>query len=182
MVQAAVAVPLILKALGGIGQAALSGEKKAQKNLEGEIEGIQFPSILDIYAESKRRYGIAPEQSALYKRQMQNVARLQAGGLRKLQQSGNVLAGLPSILDVGAKSSLDAAVRAEEERNRRFGQYTSAAQAKTQAELQKKYQKISAAQAKAAGAAAIKRAGLSNIFGAVTDYAKAAMGKEEKTS
>jgi hypothetical protein len=114
---------------------------------------------------------------------MGDIARRQSTAIRKLQQSGNVLAGLPSILDVGARSSLDAAIAAEQERNRRFGQYTSAAQAKTQAELQKQYQKINLAQAKAAGAAAIKRAGLSNIFGAVTDFSKAAMGgKEEKTS
>lgn len=159
------------KAGGGILQAALSGEKKAQKKLESEIEGIQFPSILDYYSEAKRRYGVAPEQSALYKRQMQNIGRLQAGGLRKLQQSGNVLAGVPGILDMGARSSLDAAIAAEEERNRRFGQYGSAAQMKTQAELNKQRQKIELAAAKAQGAAAIKQAGLQNIFGGLTDIA-----------
>lgn len=168
------------KTLSGLGQTIFSGQKKAEKALGKEIEAIQFPSILDIYAESKRRYGVSPEQSALYKRQMQNVARQQAGGLRKLQQSGNVLAGIPGILDAGAKASLDAAVAAEGERNRRFGQYTSAAQAKTQAELQKQYQKISAAQAKAAGRAAVKRAGLTNIFGGLTDIGKAAMSEDDK--
>lgn len=168
------------KALGGLGQAIFSGQKKAEKALSKEIDAIQFPSLLDIYSESKRRYGVAPEQSALYKRQMQNIGRLQAGGLRKLQQSGNVLAGIPGILDAGAKASLDASIAAEGERNRRFGQYTSAAQAKTQAELQKQYQKISAAQAKAAGRAATKRAGLTNIFSGLTDIGKAAMSEGGK--
>lgn len=167
------------KLLGGIAQTAFSGQKKAEKALGKEIEAIQFPSILDIYAESKRRYGVPAEQSALYKTRMGDIARRQSTAIRKLQQSGNVLAGLPSILDVGARSSLDAAIAAEQERNRRFGQYTSAAQAKTQAELQKQYQKISAAQAKAAGRAAVKRAGLTNIFGGLTDIGKAALSESE---
>lgn len=169
------------KALGGLAQTIFSGERKAQKKLKSEIEGIQFPSILDYYSEAKRRYGVAPEQSALYKRQMQNVARLQAGGLRKLQQSGNVLAGVPGILDMGARSSLDAAIAAEQERNRRFGEYGSAAQMKTQAELNKQRQKIELAAAKAQGASAIKRAGLTNIFGGLTDIASAFANQEEGT-
>jgi len=170
-----------LKALGGLGQTIFSGERKAQKKLESEIEGIKFPSILDYYSEAQRRYGVAPEQSALYKRQMQNIGRLQAGGLRKLQQSGNVLAGVPGILDMGARSSLDAAIAAEQERNRRFGEYGSAAQMKTQAELNKQRQKIELAAAKAQGASAIKRAGLTNIFGGLTDIASAFAADEEGT-
>lgn len=168
------------KALGGVLQAAFSGQKKAEKALGKEIDAIQFPSLLNIYAETKRRYGISPEQSAFYKGQMQNIARSQATGLRTLQQSGNVLGGLPSILDVANRSSLAAKSRAEEEKNRRFGQYMSAAQMKTQAELAKQNQKISAAAAKAAGAAAIKRSGLTNIYGGLTDIGKAYMSKEDK--
>ena len=162
-----------VKALGGLGQTLFSGERKAQKKLESEIEGIKSPSILDYYSEAQRRYGVAPEQSALYKRQMQNIGRLQAGGMRRLQQSGNILAGIPGLLDAGARSSLDAAIAAEKERNRRFGEYGSAAQMKTQAELNKQRQKIELAAAKAQGASAIKRAGLTNIFGGLTDIASA---------
>jgi hypothetical protein len=169
------------KALGGLAQTIFSGERRAQKKLESDIEGIKFPSILDYYSEAQRRYGIAPEQSALYKRQMQNLGRLQAGGMRKLQQSGNILAGIPGLLDVGARSSLDAVIAAEQERNRRFSEYGSAAQMKTQAELAKQNQRISAAAAKAAGAAAIKRAGLTNIFGGLTDIASAFGEEEENT-
>jgi hypothetical protein len=161
------------KALGGLAQTIFSGERRAQKKLESEIEGIKFPSILDYYSEAQRRYGIAPEQSALYKRQMQNLGRLQAGGMRKLQQSGNILAGIPGLLDVGARSSLDAVIAAEQERNRRFSEYGSAAQMKTQAELNKQRQKIELAAAKAQGASSIKRAGLTNIFGGLTDIASA---------
>jgi hypothetical protein len=42
-----------IKALGGLGQAIFSGQKKAEKALGKEIEAIQFPSLLNIYAETK---------------------------------------------------------------------------------------------------------------------------------
>jgi hypothetical protein len=44
------------KALGGLAQTIFSGERRAQKKLESEIEGIKFPSILEYYEQAKQRY------------------------------------------------------------------------------------------------------------------------------
>lgn len=169
------------KTLGGIAQAAFSGEKKAQKQLDTEIENIQFPSLVEQYELSKQRYSADPTQTAMYKRQMQNIQRAGATGLAGLRGSRARMGAVPDVVRRLSDASLGAEVAAEQERNRRFGQLGAAAQAKTQAELQKQYQKISAAQAKAAGKAAIKRAGLTNIFGGLTDIGKAAAeGEDDK--
>ena len=53
------------KTLAGLGQAIFSGQKKAEKGLEKEIENIQFPSILDYYEQARQRYGVAPTQTAM---------------------------------------------------------------------------------------------------------------------
>lgn len=172
------------KKMAGLAQFLFSGQRKAERKLSKEIEAIpeytKSPSILAFNEEARRRYGVSPEQSAMYKRQMQNIQRSQAGGLRRLQQSGNVLAGIPSVLDASNRASLEAAERAEGQRNLRFGQLGQAAQMMRaedvmaeQRKLLKQQQRLSQAAARAAGTAAIKRAGLTNIFGAMSDMAKA---------
>ena len=167
------------KALGGVLQTAFSGQKKAERALGREIENIQFPSILDYYEQARQRFGVSPTQSALYKRQMQNIQRAGATGLAGAQGSRARMGAASSIARSLSDATLGAEVSAEQERSRRFGVLGSAAQMKTQAELAKQNQKISAAAAKAAGAAAIKRAGLTNIYGGLTDIAKA-YSQEEK--
>jgi len=167
------------KTLGGLGQTIFSGEKKAQKQLATEIENIQFPSLVEQYEIAKQRYGVSPTQTAMYKRQQQNIQRAGATGLAGLRGARARMGAVPTLVRSLTDASLGAEVAAEGEQARRFGQLGAAAQAKTQAELQKQYQKISAAQAKAVGASAIKRAGLTNIFGGLTDIGKAGMSKEE---
>ena len=169
------------KALGGIAQTAFSGEKKAQKQLDTQIENIQFPGLVEQYELSKQRYGADPTQTAMYKRMQQNIQRAGATGLAGLRGARARMGAVPDIVRRLSDASLGAEAAAEQERNRRFGQLGAAAQAKTQAELQKQYQKISAAQAKAVGASAIKRAGLTNIFGGFTDIGSSLMAGE-KTS
>lgn len=190
---AAVGIPLLasgVKTLGGIAQTAFSGQKKAERALEKSIEAIpeytMSPSILQYYEQAKQRYGVSPTQTAMYKRQMQNIQRAGATGLAGLRSSRERIGGVPSIIRGLADASLGAEVAGEQEQARRFGQFGSATQMKAgqeaaveQRKLAKQYQRISAAQAKAAGRAAVKRAGLTNIFGGLTDIAKAGMSQEE---
>jgi hypothetical protein len=179
-----------VKTLGGIAQTAFSGQKKAEKNLEKSIEAIpeytMSPSILQYYEQAKQRYGVSPTQTAMYKRQMQNIQRAGATGLAGLGGARARIGAVPSIVRTLSDASLGAEVAGEQEQARRFGQLGSATQMKAgqeaaveQRKLAKQYQRISAAQAKAAGRAAVKRAGLTNIFGGLTDVAKAGMSKEE---
>lgn len=168
-----------LKSLSGIGQAAFSGQKKAEKDLEKQIEGIQFPSILEYYEQARQRYGVSPTQTALYKRQMQNIQRAGASSLAGAGGVRGRMAATPAIARSLSDATLAAEVAAEGQQDRRFGVLGSAAQMKTQAELAKQNQRISAAAAKAAGRAAIKRAGLTNIYGGLTDIAKAYSSQED---
>lgn len=77
-------------------------------------------------------------------------------------------------------ATLGAEVAAEQEQARRFGQYGTAAQMKRaedvmadQRRLLKQEQRLRQASARAQGTAAIKRAGLTNIFGGMSDMGKA---------
>lgn len=179
------------KALGGVLQTAFSGQKKAERALDKSIEAIpdytQAPSILRIYDETRRRYGVPIEQSAFYQRAQQNLRRKQAQGIASLQDRRSGLLGIQGITRAAEDIGLGIDEAAEKERERRFGQYMQASQMKAgqeaaaeQRKLLKQQQRISAAQAKAVGRAAVKRAGLTNIFSGLTDVAKAGLEDEDK--
>lgn len=172
------------KKQAGLVQFLTSGQRKAERKLTKEIEAIpeytKSPSILAFNEEARQRYGISPTQTAAYKRQMANIQR---AGATALAGAGGLRGRMGIASDVARKISdaaLGAEVAGEQERARRFGQLGQAAQMMRgedvmaeQRRLLKQQQRLSQAAARAAGAAAIKRAGLTNIFGAMSDMAKA---------
>ena len=174
------------KALGGLGQAIFSGQKKAQKKLESDISAIPeytpSASILQYYEQAKQRYGVSPTQTAMYKRQQQNIQRAGATGLAGLRGSRARMGAVPTLVRSLTDASLGAETAAEQEQARRFGQLGSATQmmagqesAAEQRKLLKAQQRISASAARAAGTAATQRAGLTNIFGGLSDIATAGL-------
>jgi len=178
-----------VKALGGGIQALTSGEKGKQKELAASIEAIpdylKSPSILNIYQQTQQRAGISPTRLASYTRQMQNIARAGATGLFNLRDARGRLGSTSSIVRSMMDAARDAEAAAESEQNRRFGQYMQATGMQAGEErmgelrkMQKQQQRISLAEARAQGAAAMKRAGLTNIFGGLTDVGKAISGDE----
>lgn len=173
------------KLIGGAAQTAFSGQKKAEKDLTKQIEAIpeyaKSPSILDYYAKAQQRYGVSPTQTAAYKRQMLNILRAGATGLAGARGTAARMGAASSIARSLSDATLGAEVAAEAEQNRRFGQLGQASQMmraedvmKQQRDLMKQEQKIRQAAAKAEGRAAVKRTGISNIFGGLTDIGKAA--------
>lgn len=175
-----------VKTLGGAAQTAFSGQRKAEKALTKSIEAIpeyvKSPSILEYYEQARQRYGVSPTQTAAYKRQMQNIQRAGATGLAGAGGARGRMGAASSIARSLSDATLGAEVAAEQEQNRRFGQLGAAAQMRRgedvmqqQRELMKQEQRIRQAAAKAEGKAAIKRAGLTNIFGGLGDIGKAAM-------
>jgi hypothetical protein len=76
-----------VKTLGGLAQTAFSGQKRAEKDLSKQIQAIpeyvKSPSILEYYEQARQRYGVSPTQTAMYKRQMQNIQRAGATGLAR---------------------------------------------------------------------------------------------------
>jgi hypothetical protein len=176
------------KTLSGVGQTAFSGQRRAERDLTKQIEAIpeytKSPSILEYYEQARQRYGVSPTQTATYRQQMQDIERTGAGAVSQLRGSRERLGGTSTILNSLLRAKLGANVAAEQEQNRRFGQLGAAAQMmrgedvmKQQRDLMKQEQRIRQAAAKAEGRAAVKRAGITNIFGGLTDIGKAAVTK-----
>ncbi len=174
----------VQKQLVGLGQFLFSGQKKAERGLRKEIEAIpeyaKAPSIMDYYQQARQRFGVSPTESALYKQQTQEAERAVATGLAGARGSRARMGVSTSLARVLSDAKLKARVAAEQEQNRRFGQLGSAAQMEAQQglladqrRLLKQQQRLSLAEAKAQGTAAIKRAGLTNIFGGMSDIGKA---------
>jgi len=171
------------KLLGGAAQTAFSGERKRQKELASSIEAIpdylKSPSILNYFQQAQQRAAVSPTQMASYKRQMENLRRTGASTLAGLRSSRERLGAASSITRSLSDASLGAEVAAEQEQARRFGQLGQATGMQAGEErmaelrkLQKQQQRVALAEARAQGAAAIKRAGITNIFGAITDIGK----------
>lgn len=176
------------KTLSGVGQTAFSGQRRAERDLTKQIEAIpeytKSPSILEYYEQARQRYGVSPTQTAMYKQQMQDIERSGAGAVSQLRGSRERLGGTSTILNSLLRAKLGANVAAEQEQNRRFGQLGAAAQMmrgedvmKQQRDLMKQEQRIRQAAAKAKGRADVKQAGITNIFGGLTDIGKAAVTK-----
>jgi hypothetical protein len=176
------------KTLSGVGQTAFSGQRRAERDLTKQIEAIpeytKSPSILEYYEQARQRYGVSPTQTAMYKRQMQNIQRAGATGLAGARGTAARMGAASSIARSLSDATLGAEVAAEQEQNRRFGQLGAAAQMmrgedvmKQQRDLMKQEQRIRQAAAKAKGRADVKQAGITNIFGGLTDIAKAATTK-----
>lgn len=198
MIPALAGIPIGLlasgvKTLGGVLQATTSGQKKAERALGREVEAIpdytMSPSILKFYQAARQKYAVPPTQTAFYKQQMQDIERAGSTALSQLRSPRERLGGTSTIMDRLLKAKLEANVAAEQERNRRFSQFGTATQmmagqeaAAEQRKLAKQQQKINLAEAKAVGRAAVKRAGLGNIFGGLTDIAKTGMSEAERKS
>lgn len=130
----------------------------------------QNQSILDYYNQALQRYNVAPEDSAMYKRQMQGVDRNVANAL---YYGGGDSGSTSSILRAANDAKLNANAAAEQEKSQRFGQLGGATAMKA-GEDDKAFQyneylpferKFNLLSAKASGGNQVMNAGLSNIFG-----------------
>lgn len=155
-------------------QTFASGQKKAERQLMkgiSEMPGYTIsPGILDYREEARRRYGVSPTQSSMYKRQMSNIQRAGATGLAGAGSAKARLATAPSIVRQMSDASLAAEGAAEAQQTQKFGELGRAQQLlasqeamKQQRDLIKSQQMIAALSAKAAGRAAVKRAGLQGM-------------------
>ena len=135
-------MPLPLALLGagvGLAQSIIGGikAKKAQR----ELEGLQTPkynqsgSIMDYYNQALSRYGVAPTESALYKRNMNNINRGVATGISSLNDRRSGQAGVSSILRAANDATLNTEVAAENERDQRFNTLGAATGMKANEEM-----------------------------------------------
>lgn len=166
-----------LQGLVGLGQSIFSGRKKAERQLNQLIDNApkysQNKSILDYYSKALQRYNVDPAQSALYKRNMQNINQGVSSGIAALGDRRSALAGTSSLLRAANDAKLNTEVAAEGQRDRRFGELGQATNMKANDErymfennelmpfdmrAQVKAQKLQ-------GANQRSNAGMSNLFG-----------------
>ena len=121
-------IPAILgtaQALFGIGQSIFSGRKKAERNLNKQIDAAPKTtankSILDFYNNALQRYGVDPTSSSLYKTQQQNIGRNVASGVASMQDRRLGNSGISSLLRAANDASLNSVAAAEQQRDQRFG-------------------------------------------------------------
>lgn len=166
-----------VRLLAGLGQSIFSGRKKAEKGLNAQIDKSpiyrQNQSILDYYNQALARYNVSPTDSAMYKRQLNNINRGVATGITGLQDRRSAIGGLSSILRMQNDATLNAEVAAEQQKNQRFGELASATNMKVgeddkafkQNQLAPFELKTNLAAQKLQAANQRANAGMQNIFG-----------------
>lgn len=185
---------------GAIGQAAVGltqtiggwiQQRKATKQYEKALANApqyqQNQSILDYYNQALQRYGVSPTDSAMYKRNMQNINRNVATGISSLQDRRSGTAGVSSILRNANDARLDTEVAAENERNRRFGELGSATGMKAGEDrmafdinkMQPWQNRLSLYGAKATGGTNIMNAGIGSLNNAANNYMQMQMLQRE---
>lgn len=178
-----------VQGLAGLAQMIFSGRKKAER----ELNSLQMPtaegsrSISNFYNQALGRYNVSPTDSAMYRRQQQNIQRGLATGIGALRDRGSALAGAGRLMAGVSDASLNAEAMAEQERNRRFGQLGQAAGMQTEDErrlfdinkMQPFQRKDRLSQMKLAAANARFDAGMANLGSALSNTATLIGGKRK---
>jgi len=163
--------------IGGlIGQA--KGRKEVKSLLKNRPMAEEDTGIMSYYNQALQRANVSPTQSAMYKRQMQNIGRGAATGLSAAQDRRGGLAAASSIARGMSDSALAAETAAEGQQERRFGMLGSAAQMAAGErrrvfdinKMQPFQTRLGMAAQRAAGGAQTANIGMGNIFGAASSY------------
>jgi hypothetical protein len=129
------------QALAGAGQAAFSGRKKRERELDAFAK--QSPlykgskSVDDYYQEAMNRYKENPYQSLQYQVGQKNIQRAMATGLSGLQSRGSAIGGIGRLFGAQTDAMANLGAQTEAQRNARFGQLGGATQMKTGEEYKK---------------------------------------------
>ena len=108
----------------GIGAISARKRQKQAEKFINEMPTYQAnKGILDYYNQALARYNVSPTDTAMYKRSQQDINRGMAQGIGALQDRRAGIAGVSSLLNRANQARLNANVAAENEVNRRFGQY-----------------------------------------------------------
>lgn len=169
---------------GAIG--AAKGRKELKSLLANAPKYTPDKGLMSYYNQAQQLAGVSPTQSAAYKRQMQNINRITAGGLQSAQDRRGGLAAAPSLARSASDAALNAEIAGEQQQAQRRGQLFSAAQAaagenKTAFDINvmRPWEtKAQMAGQRAAGGAQAFNIGASNIFGAGSSLAQSDLYKQ----
>ena len=184
-------MPLLpfIQAGAGLAQSIISGIKarKATKQLENlETPNYeQNQSLANLYNNALTRYNVSPTDSALYKRNMNDVNRNVASSISGLSDRRAGLIGIPALLRAKNDAMLNSEVQAENQRNQRFNELGNITNQKVNDDrmafqinkmlpYEKKYNLLSQ---KAGAANQGVNAGLSNIFGGLSSLSNYSTAK-----
>ena len=175
------AAPAIAQTVGGLFQSLFSGRKKAQREMEAQLDKSPAytanKGISDYYQEALNRYNESPQQSAIYQNAMRNAQRTTAQGLGALQDRRSALAGVGRLAAIQNDAMANATAQAESRRDARFSQLGQATSAKAAEDrrafdinVMTPYQRrLQMAQMKAGAANARSDAGMQNMFGGLSN-------------
>ncbi len=187
------AAPAIAQSVGGLFQTLFSGRKKAQREMEAQLNNSPAytpnKGIADYYQESLNRYNENPQQSAIYQNAVRNAQRSTAQGISTLQDRRSALAGVGRLAAIQNDAMNNATAQAESRRDMRFGQLGQATGMKAGEErrafdinvLTPYQRRLQMAEMKASAANARNDAGLQNLFGGLSNVSKALMPMGAKT-
>ena len=169
---------------GAIG--AAKGRKELKSLLANAPKYTPDTGIMSYYNQLQQLAGVSPTQSAMYKRQMQNIDRITSGGLRGAQDRRGGLAAASSLARSASDAALNAEVAASQQQAQRLGALGAAAQAAAGESrrafdinvMQPWQTKAQMAGQRAAGGAQTFNIGAGNIFGAGSSLAQADLYKQ----
>lgn len=158
----------------GLGQfiAGAIQRRKGEKEAKTQIAKLgPDQGILNYYNTALQRAGVSPTDTAMYKRQMQNIQRAGATALAGAGGARSRMGAASSIARSLSDSALATEVAGEQEQARRFGVLGSAAQIAAAEKRRPEELKLQMALQKAAGGSQIANVGMSNIFGGLQSSA-----------
>lgn len=169
---------------GAIG--AAKGRKELKSLLAQTPQYKADEGLMGLYNQTLQRFGVPPTQSSLYKRQMQNIGRSAATGLRAAQQEGTALGAASGISRAMSDAALNAEIAAEQQKSQLLGQAMSAGQLAAR-ERAKEFDinvmrpwdiRTQMAGQRAASGAQTFNIGAGNIFGAGSTLAQNALYRQ----
>jgi hypothetical protein len=187
------AVPAIAQSVGGLFQTLFSGRKKAQREMEAQLNNSPAytpnKGISDYYQESLNRYNENPQQSAIYQNAVRNAQRTTAQGIGALQDRRSALAGVGRLAAIQNDAMANATAQAESRRDARFSQLGQATNMKAGEErrafdinvLTPYQRRLQMAQMKASAANARSDAGMQNMFSGLSNISTALSQKPSST-
>jgi len=187
------AVPAIAQSVGGLFQTLFSGRKKAQREMEAQLNNSPAytpnKGISDYYQESLNRYNENPQQSAIYQNAVRNAQRTTAQGIGALQDRRSALAGVGRLAAIQNDAMANATAQAESRRDARFSQLGQATNMKAGEErrafdinvLTPYQRRLQMAQMKASAANARSDAGLQNLFSGLSNVSTSLSQKPSST-
>ena len=163
-----------LQFLGGLGQTITAGVKKANRNLEKQVNSYQKnDSIMDFYNKSLNQYSANAYDSIGYQNDTNKIQRNLASGIGASQDKRGGLSTIAGLVQGANNADANAAQRAVVAQRQNLQMLGSATRMKAVEDFRPFEMKYNLLAAKAGAAAKQKKDGMQNMFGGLSSAASA---------